>query len=160
MTVAPFRLVKELTAQVGSEAVNSFHFLSLSLKYFNNKSAKAINDVIINNSSVNVMYFILSPPLRKVKGDKKRSAPFYERKGKQPPSVCDALRHAFQRATILYNKRRKKSMLFVLSSVFSALAFLFAPEVCREGCDSEEACIVHKSGRRNASFANYNRYKQ
>ena len=94
MTVAPIRLVKELTAQFGSEAVNSFYFLSLLLKNFNNKSAKAINDVIINNSSVKVMYFILSPPLKVLKGESRRFAPFYERKGKQPPSVCDALRHA------------------------------------------------------------------
>ena len=71
-----------------------FYFLSLLLKNFNNKSAKAINDVIINNSSVKVMYFILSPPLKGLKGESKRFAPFYERKGKQPPSVSDALRHA------------------------------------------------------------------
>ncbi len=73
MTDAPSGLVKELTAQVGSEAVNSFHFLSL------------------------------------------------------------------------------------LPSMLSALAFLFAPEVCREGCDSEEACVVHKCRGRNAPFAHNDR---
>ena len=49
------------------EAVISY-FLSLSLKKFNNKSAKAINDPIIKNNSVRVMYSIYHPPFLVVKG--------------------------------------------------------------------------------------------
>lgn len=53
--VAPYDLVKNNRLQFGRWAVFLFYVLSLLLKNFNNKSAKAINAVIITNISVSVM---------------------------------------------------------------------------------------------------------
>ena len=41
-------------------------------------------------------------------------------KGKQPPPFSGALRHALRRASILYNKCRKKSMLLYLRELKKA----------------------------------------
>jgi hypothetical protein len=59
MTVAPLRIrLRNNRLQFGRWAVISFHLRLL--KCFNNKSAKAINVLIISNNSVKVMYSILS----------------------------------------------------------------------------------------------------
>ena len=41
-------------------------------------------------------------------------------KGKQPPPFSGALRHALRRASILYNKCRKKSMFLYLRELKKA----------------------------------------